>query len=88
MIVIQRNGQTTVIAGWRARLISAGLFVGITLLMAIVAFVFIGVAVAVAAVLMIVVPVAVGVAILASLFRSAGTEANSPRWKKGQRHKG
>jgi hypothetical protein len=69
MIVIQRNGQTTVITGWRAWLIGAALFVGVTLSMALIAFVLLGVAVTVGAVLLIVVPVAIGTAILASLFQ-------------------
>lgn len=69
MIVIQRNGQTTVITGWRAWLIGAALFVGVTLSMALIAFVLLGVAVTVGAVLLIVVPVAIGIAILASLFQ-------------------
>ena len=69
MLVIQRNGRTTVITGWRAWLVAAALFVGLTLLMALVAFVLLGVAVTVGAVLLIMVPVAIGVAIIASLFR-------------------
>jgi hypothetical protein len=67
MFVIQRNGQTTVITGWRAWLIGAAAFLIATLLMALIAFVLPGVAVTVGAMLMIVVPVAVGLALLASL---------------------
>jgi hypothetical protein len=44
-------------------------FVGVTLLMALIAFVLLGVAVTVGAVLLIVVPVAIGIAVLASLFQ-------------------
>jgi hypothetical protein len=69
MIVIQRNGQTTVITGWRAWLIGAVAFVVATLLMALLVFVMLGVAITVGAVLMIVIPVAVGLALIASLFR-------------------
>ena len=69
MIVIQRNGRTTVITGWRAWLLAAVLFVGLTLLMAVIAFVVLGIAVTLGAVLLIVVPVAIGVAIIASLFQ-------------------
>jgi hypothetical protein len=69
MLVIQRNGRTTVITGWRAWLVAAVLFVGLTFLMALVAFVLLGVAVTVGAVLLIVVPVAIGVAIIASVFQ-------------------
>ncbi|MET0192819.1 MAG: hypothetical protein ABW200_05530 [Hyphomicrobiaceae bacterium] len=69
MIVIQRNGQATVITGWRAWLIGAVAFVVATLLMAVMVFVMLGVAITVGAVLMIVIPVAVGLALIASLFR-------------------
>jgi hypothetical protein len=69
MIVIQRNGETTVITGWRAWLIGAAAFVVATLLIGVLAFVVLGVAITVGAVLMIVIPVAVGLALIASLFR-------------------
>jgi hypothetical protein len=69
MLVIQRNGRTTVITGWRAWLLAAALFVGLTLLFALIAFLVLGIAITLGAVLLIVVPVAVGVAILASLFQ-------------------
>ncbi len=67
MLVIQRNGRTTVVTGWRAWLLAALIFAALTLLMAVAAFVVLGMAVTLGAVLMIVVPVAIGVAILASL---------------------
>jgi hypothetical protein len=44
-------------------------FAGVTLLMALIAFVLLRVALTVGAVLLIVVPVAIGVAIIASLFQ-------------------
>ena len=69
MIVIQRNGQTTVITGWRAWLVGAAAFLVTTLLLGLVAFLLLGVAITVRAVLMIVVPVAIGLALLASVFR-------------------
>lgn len=69
MIVIQRNGQTTVITGGRAWLLGAVLFIGLTLLMAVIAFVVLGIAVTLGAILLIVIPVAIGVAIIASLFQ-------------------
>jgi hypothetical protein len=70
MIVISRNGRTTVLTGWRAWLAGAAMFVAGTVLFAFIAFVMLGLAVTVGAVLLIVVPVAIGVALLASLFRS------------------
>jgi hypothetical protein len=69
MLVIQRNGQTTVITGWRAWLLAGLIFVGLTLVLALLAFVVLGFAITVSAVLLIVLPVAIGVAILASLFQ-------------------
>jgi hypothetical protein len=70
MIVITRNGHTTVITGWRAWLIGIAAFVAATALLLVIAFVMLGVAITAGAVLLIVVPVAIGVALLASLFRS------------------
>jgi hypothetical protein len=69
MIVISRNGKTTVITGWRAWLVSAAAFALITTLLFVIAFVMAGVAITVGAVLLIVVPVAVGLALIASVFR-------------------
>jgi uncharacterized membrane protein len=69
MLVIQRNGQTTVVTGWRAWLLAAAVFIGATLVMGLIAFLFLGVAITVGAVLLILVPVAIGVALIASLFQ-------------------
>src|SRR5262245_42336882 len=70
MIVITRNGRTTVLTGWRAWLLGAVAFVASVVVFALVAFVVLGVAVTVGAVMLIVVPIALGLAILASFFRS------------------
>ena len=70
MMVINWNGKETVLTGWRAWLAAAAVFVGLTLIFGLIAFLFVGIAITAGAVLLIVVPVAVGVAILASLFRS------------------
>ena len=69
MIVITRNGSTTVLTGWRAWLAGAAIFAASIILFAFIAFVVLGVALTVGAVLLIVVPVVVGLAILASFFR-------------------
>jgi hypothetical protein len=69
MLVIRHNGQTTVVTGWRAWLLAGLIFVGLTLLLAVVAFVVLGLAITLGAILLIVLPVAIGVAILASLFQ-------------------
>jgi hypothetical protein len=71
MIVIQRNGQTTVISGWRAWLIGAAVSLVAILVIGLVAFVMLGVALTVGAVLLVVVPVVAGVALIASLFGRA-----------------
>ena len=69
MIVISRNGKTTVITGWRAWLMGACAFVAACGLLFLIAFVMLGVAITVGAVSLIVVPVAIGLALIASLFR-------------------
>lgn len=70
MIVITRNGQTTVITGWRAWLIGAAAFVALTALFWFIAFVMLGIAITVGAVLLIVVPIIIGLALIASVFQS------------------
>ena len=69
MLVIRRNGTTTVLTGWRAWLVGAVVFVLAALLAGFIAFVLLGIAVTVGAVMLIAVPIAVGVALIASLFR-------------------
>jgi len=69
MIVITRNGKTTVITGWRAWLIGVVVFVVATTLLALFAFLALGIALTLTMVVFIAVPVAVGVALIASLFR-------------------
>ena len=71
MIVISRNGKTTVLTGWRAWLFGAGAFlVDDARFRRRSPLSSSGVAVTVGAVLLIALPVAIGVAILASFFRS------------------
>jgi hypothetical protein len=70
MLVIRRNGRTTVLTGWRAWSAGAVIFALAALLIGFIAFVLLGIAVTVGAVLLIAVPIAVGVALIASLFRS------------------
>ena len=71
MIVITRNGKTTVISGWRAWLIGVLVFVASTIVLALVAFLVLGIALTATMVLFIAVPVAIGIALIASLFRGA-----------------
>ena len=70
MIVISRNGKTTVISGWRAWLVGALVFVATTTLVALFALLALGMALTVTMLVLIAVPVAIGVALIGSLFRS------------------
>jgi hypothetical protein len=67
MIVINRNGQATVITGWRAWILGVVAFVAGLLLFGVIAFVLLGVAITLGAVLLIVIPTAIIVAWLASV---------------------
>ena len=66
-IIIQRDGETTVISGWRAWLIGFAAFVVGVLVLGFVTFVTLGLTITIGAVLAIVLPVAIGVALIASL---------------------
>ena len=68
MILITRNGQTTVITGWKAWLIGIGVFAATAAIVALIAFLMLGIAITVMR-CFIIVPVAIGVALIASLFR-------------------
>jgi hypothetical protein len=69
MIVITRNGKTTVITGWQAWLIGVVVFAVMTTLVALFAFLALGIALTLTMLFFIAVPVAIGVALIASLFR-------------------
>ncbi|HVZ05539.1 hypothetical protein [Hyphomicrobium sp.] len=68
MIVITRNGRTTVITGWREWLLRAIVFVVAILVLGIVFFFMLGLAVTLGAIAMIVIPAAIIVALLSSMF--------------------
>ena len=70
MIVVTKNGKTTILMGWRAWLIGAAIFVATSAFLCLIVFVVLGIAITIGAVLFIVLPIAVGLAILASYFRS------------------
>jgi hypothetical protein len=70
MIVITRNGETTVYTGWRAWLIAGLASVVAAAVVVIVAFLMLGVAITLAAFLLFVVPVAIVLALIASRFQS------------------
>jgi hypothetical protein len=79
MIVITRNGKTTVVTGWRAWLIGVAIFLAATAFLFVITFVMLGVAITAGAALLIVVPVAMGVAILAPLFRAPRSQPTRPK---------
>ncbi|AGK59679.1 hypothetical protein HYPDE_40053 [Hyphomicrobium denitrificans 1NES1] len=68
MIVIERNGETTVITGWREWVVRAVVFLAMILLLGIVVFLMLGLAVTLGAVLMITIPAVIVVALLGSMF--------------------
>jgi hypothetical protein len=68
MIVITRNGQTTVLTGWRAWLVGTVAFIVSFVLLALFTFLALGIAFTIGAVLLIIVPLAIGFALLASVF--------------------
>jgi len=70
MIVITRNGETTVYTGWRAWLIVAAVSVTAALGIVIVAFLLLGIAITIAALLVFVVPLAILLAVVASWMQS------------------
>jgi hypothetical protein len=69
MIVIEHNGKTTVVTGWRAWLLGAAAFVATSAVLAFVFFVVLGVAITVWAAILIMIPVLVGIALIASVFQ-------------------
>jgi hypothetical protein len=68
MIVIERNGETTVISGWREWIVRAVVFLAMILLLGVIVFLMLGLAVTLGAILMITIPAAIVVALLGSLF--------------------
>jgi hypothetical protein len=72
MLVVEKNGQTTVVSGWRAWLLALGVVLGAVAALAFVAFVFLGIALTIGAVLLVAVPVVIGFAIVGSLLGHRG----------------
>jgi hypothetical protein len=72
MIVITRNGETTVLTGWREWLVKIVVFMAAFLLFAIIAFLMFGLAVTVGAIALVVIPAAIIVALLGSMFGTRG----------------
>jgi hypothetical protein len=72
MIVIEKNGQRTVVTGWRAWLLAIGVTLSAVALLGALAFVFLGMALTVGAVMLVVLPLAIIAAIAGSLFGRRG----------------
>ena len=70
VIVFSRNGETTVITGWRARLLILGLSLAAALLFVLLAFLLLGVAITFATLLVFGMPLAIAVAILVEWVRA------------------
>ncbi len=72
VVIVQRNGSTQVVTGWRAMLLAASAVVGGLAALVLLGFLFIGVAVTVGAVLVIAVPAAIIFAVITALMGRRG----------------
>jgi hypothetical protein len=68
MIVITRNGRTTVITGWREWLMRAAVFVAAAFILTILVFFVLGLAVTAGAIALILIPAVIVVGLIGSLF--------------------
>ncbi len=68
MIVITRNGETTVLTGWREWLFKIVVFMAAILLFGVIAFVMFGVALTVGAIALVVIPAVLIVGLLGTIF--------------------
>ena len=71
LLVIGRDGKTTVVTGWRAALLAAGALLGGVAALIIAAILFVGVAATIGAVLLVVIPAALIVAGVGALLGRA-----------------
>ena len=69
VIVITRNGKTTIISGWRAWVFGAGVLLGAWLALGLIVFLLVGVAITAGVVLLLLVPALTIVALLNVLMR-------------------
>ncbi len=68
MIVINRNGETVVLTGWREWVVKIVLFMTAVLVFAVMAFLLFGLAVTIGAIALIVIPAAIIVGLFATVF--------------------
>jgi len=64
LLVVQRNGQTIVISGWKAWLMGLGLVLSAVAGFILLAFLFIGIAITLGALLLVAVPAAIALTLL------------------------
>jgi hypothetical protein len=69
MLVVSRNGKTTVITGWRAWLVGAGLGVLAAVILVPLVALLLGLTLTIAAFFLFVVPLAVAIAVLTAWLR-------------------
>lgn len=67
VVIVERNGRSTVVTGWRAMLLAAGAMLSGLAALVFLAFLFLGIALTVGAVLLIAVPVAIVLAAVGAL---------------------
>jgi hypothetical protein len=72
VLVVERNGQTTVVTGWRALLLAVGALLSGLAALVFIAFIFLGIAITVGAVLLVAIPAAIGIAIAGALMGRRG----------------
>lgn len=68
MLVVENNGRTTVVSGWRAWLMALGVVLGVVAVVGLLGLIFLSLALTIGVVLLIVVPIAIGFALIGSLF--------------------
>jgi hypothetical protein len=68
MIVITRNGETVVLAGWREWLVKIVIFMAAVLLLGVIAFVMFGLAITIGAIALVVIPAAIIVGLIGTMF--------------------
>jgi len=67
VLIVERNGRSTVVTGWRAMPLAAGAMLSGLAALVFLAFLFLGIALTVGAVLLIAVPVAIVLAAVSAL---------------------
>lgn len=72
MIVIQRNGKTVVLTGWRAWLVGAIALAVTWAVLALVVTLVVGIGLTLGALMLLAIPAVIGVALIASAFNRRG----------------